>query len=103
MDWVGALLIASASGLLVLPLVQGQANGWRPWTWASLTAAGAGILLFSRQQRSRMRRGQAPLVEPGLFDPPAFTARIIGLALSFAAFIGLHLAFPLFPQFAHGS
>src|SRR3546814_19960268 len=75
---------------------------FRSWTWASLTAAGAGILLFSRQQRSRMRRGQAPLVEPGLFDKPAFTAGIIGMALFFSAFIGMQLVFTLFLQFGHG-
>src|SRR3546814_15086139 len=63
---------------------------------------GAGILLFSRQQRSRMRRGQAPLVEPGLFDKPAFTAGIIGMALFFSAFIGMQLVFTLFLQFGHG-
>src|SRR3546814_1082620 len=42
------------------------------------------------------------LVEPGLFDKPAFTAGIIGMALFFSAFIGMQLVFTLFLQFGHG-
>src|SRR3546814_15733922 len=76
-DWVGALLIASASGLPVLPLVQGQANGWRPWTWARLTAAGAGLLIFSPRQRSRLPARQAPIVTPWISAKTAFHPGII--------------------------
>lgn len=101
-DLMGAVLIASASGLFVLPLIQGQEAGWPMWTWISLGMSTAGFAAFVLQQQRRVRRNLTPLVEPGLFAKPAFTAGVSGMAFFFSAFIGMQLVFTLFLQFGQG-
>ncbi|MRW88509.1 MFS transporter [Duganella sp. FT80W] len=101
-DLSGAALIAISCGLLVAPLIQGQEAGWPLWAWASLGLAGAGFTSFVRQQRRRVHSGRVPLVEPGLFAKPAFSAGILGMGLFFSAFIGMQLVFTLFLQLGQG-
>ncbi|ANN16052.1 hypothetical protein SD37_10635 [Amycolatopsis orientalis] len=54
-DVVGAVFVAAASALLVLPLNEGQAAGWPLWTWLSLSAAALGYVGFALWQRRVVR------------------------------------------------
>ncbi len=101
-DLAGAALVAGASALLVLPLEQGQADGWPLWTWLSLAAAAAGYLLFVLQQRRTAARGRLPLVTPAMFRLPAFTVGLAGIALFFSGMIGGQLVLTLFLQLGQG-
>lgn len=101
-DGLGALLVAAACGLLVLPLIQGPETGWPLWTWLSLAASALAFLGFVLQQRQRVRGSRTPLVEPSVFAKPAFTAGISGMALFFSGFIGMQLVFMLFLQLGQG-
>jgi len=97
-DVPGALLVAGSSGLLVLPLVQGQAAGWPAWTWASLAAAAAGFVVFGAQQRRSGRRGGTPLVDPRIFVRRAYLTGLGGIALFFAGSTGVQLVLTFFLQ-----
>lgn len=102
MDIIGAVLMAAASGFLVLTLVNGQAAGWvgKNWLYLSLSVIGAAAFVF--WQRLRAVKRLPALVEPSLFAKPSFSAGIVGMALFFSAFIGTQLVFTLFLQLGHG-
>ncbi|CAM5283426.1 MFS transporter [Streptomyces avidinii] len=97
-DMTGAALIVASCALLVLPLNQGQENGWPLWTWLSMAASAIGFALFALQQRRTAAAGRDPLVTPGLLRKPAFTVGLGGIALFFGGLIGTQLVLTLFLQ-----
>ncbi|MFC8453720.1 MFS transporter [Kitasatospora sp. NPDC057223] len=97
-DTVGAALVAVSCALLVLPLNQGQQDGWPLWTWLSLAASAVGFGLFAAQQRRTAVRGREPLVAPALLRKRAFTVGLGGIALFFAGLVGSQLVLTLYLQ-----
>ena len=97
-DMVGAALVVASCTLLVMPLNQGQANGWPLWTWLCMTASAIGFALFAAQQRRTAAAGREPLVTPGLLRKPAFTVGLGGIALFFGGLIGTQLVLTLYLQ-----
>jgi EmrB/QacA subfamily drug resistance transporter len=82
LDAPGAALVAAALVAIVLPLVEGRAQGWPLWTWLSLAAAVPLLAAFVRTQR----RAAAPLLPPRLFAHRSFSA---GLAVSIVFYAGM--------------
>jgi EmrB/QacA subfamily drug resistance transporter len=82
LDAGGAVLVAAALVAIVLPLVEGRAQGWPLWTWLSLAAAVPLLAAFVRTQR----RAAAPLLPPSLFAHRSFSA---GLAVSIVFYAGM--------------
>jgi EmrB/QacA subfamily drug resistance transporter len=82
LDAGGAVLVAAALVAIVLPLVEGRAQGWPLWTWLSLAAAVPLLAVFVRTQR----RAAAPLLPPSLFAHRSFSA---GLAVSIVFYAGM--------------
>lgn len=97
-DVTGAGLVVASCALLVLPLNQGQEDGWPLWTWAFMAASAVGFALFAVQQRRTAAAGRAALVTPGLLRKPAFTVGLGGIALFFGGLIGTQLVLTLFLQ-----
>jgi EmrB/QacA subfamily drug resistance transporter len=97
-DPVGALAIAGAIGLALIPMILGRAEGWPVWTWISLAAAAPAMALALRWESRLARRGGAPMIDLTLFRERSFS---VGLALSglmLAMFGGFMLAMTLFLQ-----
>lgn len=97
-DTVGAALVAASCALLVLPLNQGQEDGWPLWTWLCMTASVFGFALFAVRQRRTAAAGRQPLVTPGLLRKPAFTVGLGGIALFSGGLIGTQLVLTLYLQ-----
>ncbi|MFD7730981.1 MFS transporter [Kitasatospora phosalacinea] len=97
-DLAGAALVVTSCALLVLPLNQGQEDGWPLWTWLCTAASALGFALFALQQRRAAASGREPLVTPGLLRKPAFTVGLGGIALFFGGLIGTQLVLTLFLQ-----
>ncbi|MFB6530650.1 MFS transporter [Streptomyces sp. NPDC056399] len=97
-DAAGAALVAVSCALLVLPLNQGQEDGWPLWTWLCMAGSVLGFSFFALQQRRAAAAGRSPLVTPGLLRKPAFTVGLGGIALFFGGLIGTQLVLTLFLQ-----
>lgn len=97
-DMVGAALIVMACTFLVLPLNQGQEDGWPLWTWLSMAASAIAFALFALQQRRTAAAGREPLVTPGLLRKPAFSVGLGAIALFFAGLVGTQLVLTLYLQ-----
>ena len=97
-DFIGSLIIIISSGLLLLPLIQGQESGWPLWTYLSLLASLFGFIIFFLQQRALIKRGGTPLVDPEIFKARAYNLGIAGIFLFFSGLTGVYLIITLFLQ-----
>jgi predicted MFS family arabinose efflux permease len=95
LDIVGMVLIGVALTAIIYPLIQGRADGWPAWTFASLAAGAALLGAFAIWERHRRRD---PLIEPGLLANRTYTSGILVALAFFGAFGGLLLCVSLFAQ-----
>ena len=101
-DLVGCLLIIASSGLLLLPLIQGQQAGWPLWTFVSLVVSLLGFVIFTFQQRWVISRNKTPLVDPDIFKSTTYNLGLAGIFTFFAGFTGVYLIITLFLQIGQG-
>ena len=101
-DLLGSLLIVLSSGLLLLPLIQGQESGWPLWTFLSLGASLVGFVIFTLQQRWVISRNRTPLVDPDIFKAKTYNLGLAGIFIFFAGFSGVYLIITLFLQIGEG-
>jgi MFS family permease len=85
LDPAGLALATLALTALVLPLVEGRAQGWPAWSWISLGLAPVLLTGFVRLQRVRVRQGGLPLVDTRWFRDRAFR---VGTATQFGFWCG---------------
>ena len=88
-DGLGLLLLSGGLVAILVPLIEGQDQGWPPWTYLTLTGGIALIALFGAWEVSVAARGRTPLVPPPLFSHPAFTGGVILAMVYFAAFVSI--------------
>jgi len=101
-DLLGSLLIIVSSGLLLLPLIQGQEAGWPLWTFVSLAVSLLGFAIFTLQQRWVISRMRTPLVDPDIFKARTYNLGLAGIFTFFAGFTGVYLIITLFLQIGEG-
>jgi EmrB/QacA subfamily drug resistance transporter len=88
-DFLGLLLLSGSLVAILVPLIEGQDQGWPLWTYLSLVGGVALIALFGAWEVFVTRRGKSPLVPPHLFSHPAFTGGVILALVYFAAFVSI--------------
>ena len=88
-DFLGLLLLSGGLVAILVPLIEGQDQGWPVWTYLSLVGGMALIALFGAWEVLVAQRGQSPLVPPHLFSHPAFTGGVILALVYFAAFVSI--------------
>ncbi|HTW99311.1 MAG TPA: MFS transporter, partial [Acidimicrobiales bacterium] len=101
-DPLGTVLVTAGLTAIVLPLVQGRADGWPLWTWLSLAAAPLILTAFAVQQRRLARRGGAPLIEPRLFSAPGFAAGLTAQLVFWCGQASFFLVLSLYLQQGRG-
>jgi EmrB/QacA subfamily drug resistance transporter len=77
LDNTGVALVTAALLALVLPLIQGRAEGWPLWTWSCLAAAPVLFAVFAVHQHRQGRRGGHPIVHTGLFRERPFSVGMV--------------------------
>lgn len=97
-DWIGLLLISGGLVALLVPLIEGQEQGWPLWTYLTLALGVLLILAFAWWERLTDRRGRTPLVPPRLFAHPSFTGGTILALVYFAAFTSIFFTLSLLWQ-----
>jgi EmrB/QacA subfamily drug resistance transporter len=88
-DFLGLLLLSGGLVAILVPLIEGQDQGWPVWTYLSLVGGVTLIALFGAWEVIVARRGKSPLVPPHLFSHPAFTGGVILALVYFAAFVSI--------------
>jgi EmrB/QacA subfamily drug resistance transporter len=95
LDIGGMVLIGAALTAVIYPLIQGRAEGWPAWTFASLAVGVVLLAVFVLWER---RLPGDPLVEAGLLTNRTYTSGILVALAFFGAFGGLLLCVSLFAQ-----
>jgi EmrB/QacA subfamily drug resistance transporter len=75
-DLVGTMLVTLGLVAIVLPLVEGQQQGWPRWTFLCLAASVPLLAGFVLHQRRLAARNGSPLINLALFRERAFSAGI---------------------------
>jgi EmrB/QacA subfamily drug resistance transporter len=97
-DGVGLLLVTAGLVGVLVPLIEGQSNGWPAWTYITLAGGVVMLVLFGLWERAYTKRGNTPLVPPHLFSHPAFTGGTILALVYFAAFTSIFFTISLLWQ-----
>ena len=102
LDWVGTALMATASFLLVFPLVDGRGLGWPMWIFGVLAAAVPVLVVFGVHQRRRIRSGRSPLVEFSVLRKRSYVSGVVFVLVFFGCIVGFSLVTGLFLQLGLG-
>lgn len=98
LDWWGVVLVSAALVALLVPLIQGQDEGWPLWTYLTIAAGVILLALFGLWEVHVTRRGANALVPPSLFRHPQFTGGVILALVYFAAFTSIFFTISLLWQ-----
>ena len=97
-DIVGILLVSAGLVALLVPLIDGQDQGWPLWTYLSLAGGVVLLALFGAWEVAQTKRSKSVLVPPHLFTHPAFTGGVILAMVYFAAFTSIFFTISLLWQ-----
>ncbi len=97
-DLVGLLLLTAGLVALLVPLIEGQDEGWPLWTFITLAAGAVFILLFALWEIRVAKADKSPLVPPHLFSHPAFSGGTLLALVYFASFTGIFFIISLLWQ-----
>ena len=98
LDLLGAALAGATLVAIVLPLVEGQRQGWPAWTFAGLAASIPLALVFYLRQRRLAATGGVPLVHPDLFHERAFTVGVLASVVFYAGMASFFLVLAIYLQ-----
>jgi EmrB/QacA subfamily drug resistance transporter len=97
-DLIGFVLLSGSLVAILVPLIQGQDEGWPLWTYLSLIGGVILLVLFALWERHVAARGRSPLVPPHLFAHAQFTSGAILALVYFAAFTSIFFTISIFWQ-----
>ncbi|MEO6532128.1 MAG: MFS transporter [Pseudolysinimonas sp.] len=98
LDFFGFVLLAGGLVAILVPLIQGQQDGWPLWTYLSIAGGIVLIVVFALWELSVAKRGKEALVPPHLFSHPSFTGGVILALVYFAAFTSIFFTISLLWQ-----
>ena len=85
-DPVGLSLLTAGLLLLLIPLVEGQQDGWPSWTWICFGACVLAFALLTWWEGRADKRGADPLLKPALLRQTSFSAGAIFAIAFFGGF-----------------
>jgi EmrB/QacA subfamily drug resistance transporter len=88
-DWIGVLLVSGGFVALLVPLIQGQQEGWPLWTYLVLALGVVLLAAFGLWEVWYTKRDRVPLVPPSLFRHASFTGGVILALVYFASFTSI--------------
>ncbi|GGO50461.1 MFS transporter [Streptomyces lasiicapitis] len=101
-DVLGSLVLAGALVAVVLPLVQGRANGWPVWGWVCLGAGVAALAGLGVVEGRRRSHKIVPLLPVRAFKLPAFSVGVLVQLLFSVGMQGFFLVFAIWLQSSEG-
>jgi len=102
-DIIGILLVSAGLVALLVPLIDGQDQGWPLWTYLSLAGGVVLLALFGAWEVAQTKRSKSVLVPPHLFTHPAFTGGVILAMVYFAAFTSIFFTISILWQSGLGN
>jgi EmrB/QacA subfamily drug resistance transporter len=85
-DPVGLGLLTGGLLLLLIPLVEGEQDGWPAWTWICFGGCVVVFALLAAWELRADKRGGDPLLKPGLLRQTSFSAGAVFAVAFFGGF-----------------
>jgi EmrB/QacA subfamily drug resistance transporter len=85
-DPLGLGLLTGGLLLLLIPLVEGEQDGWPAWTWISFGGCVVVFALLAAWELRTDRHGGDPLLKPGLLRQTSFSAGAVFAIAFFGGF-----------------
>jgi EmrB/QacA subfamily drug resistance transporter len=85
-DPIGLCLLTAGLLLLLIPLVEGQQDGWPDWTWICFGCCAVVFALLTGWELRADTRGGDPLLKPGLLRQASFSAGAVFAIAFFGGF-----------------
>jgi EmrB/QacA subfamily drug resistance transporter len=101
-DPVGLALLTAGLLLLLIPLIEGQPDGWPAWTYVSLGASVVVLALLATWEVRTERRGEDALLKPALLARSSFSAGAIFAVVFFAGFTSVFFTLSILWQVGLG-
>lgn len=102
LDLTGVALVTLGLLAVIAPLIEGRAQGWPAWTWGCLACIVPLTVVFIAQQRRRVARGVAPLIDLALFGKRVFTVGVTAVLVFQAGIASYFLTLALYLQDGRG-
>ncbi|MEO5949610.1 MAG: MFS transporter, partial [Candidatus Saccharimonas sp.] len=102
LDTIGTVLIISALGLLVFPLIQGRELGWPSWIFWLLASSIPVFVAFRWWQIKKFAIDKSPLIIPSLFRTYSFSVGLFANIIFQLVMIGFFFTFTLTLQIGLG-
>lgn len=83
-DISGVVILTISLFCLIIPLIQGREYGWPWWSWTILLISAGLFYFFFKNQNSKRRKGESPLINTDLLKFKDFN---IGLLCVFCLFV----------------
>ncbi|MEV0319575.1 MFS transporter [Streptomyces sp. NPDC050658] len=99
-DVLGSLVLAGSLVAIVLPLVQGRADGWPLWGWICVAAGALTLVGLAVVEGRRRSHATVPLLPSRAFRLPAFS---VGVAVQLLFALGMQGFFLVFAIWLQGS
>lgn len=102
LDWAGVAWVSMGLALLLVPLLEGPAQGWPTWSVLSFVMAAVLLAAFRRQQERRRVAGLLPLVDMRLLAQRHFGLGAAAVLLVYSTSSSFFLCFALLVQSGFG-
>ena len=102
LDLTGTALLTAGLAAVLVPLIEGRAQGWPAWTWISLAGAAVLLAAFALRQRRLAARGGDPLLHPALLRSRAFGAAMATQTVFWCSAASFFLVLALYLQDGRG-